>query len=113
MHVDGGSNIHICTNKDLIIDYKVIMSSVQQVSGTSIKSEGIGSLLVSFGKDPNIIKLYPVHYIPNNPQNTFSPCALKHYNKCIKVNVNTLKSLSITFPNGKSASIPTEHEYIN
>ena len=80
MNVDGGANVHICTNKDLFYFYKSIKCGVQQVGGSTLQADGIGLMFIRIKTSDVIIPIYPVYHIPNNPQHTLSPPAIKHYN---------------------------------
>ena len=81
MHVDGGANVNICTNKQLFYIYKPVNSSVQAVTGQTTKCEGVGIIIIRFPNTDFTIPLYPVYHMPNNPQNTLGTPALNFYNR--------------------------------
>lgn len=47
-HVDIGSNIHICNDKKELYDIIPSTSGVKQVSGSTIRSNGIGVIIIQF-----------------------------------------------------------------
>lgn len=110
MHVDGGSNVHICTDKSLFYQLKSTTSGMQQVSGTQVSTKGIGVVIIKFPIHNYILPLYPVYYIPTNPQNTLSPSAIKLYNEYSNINVSTLTSITFTTHKGHTFTIPTDKQ---
>ena len=40
---------------------------------------GIGIVLIKFSDIPKTFTLYPCYHMPQNPQQTFSPTAMKQY----------------------------------
>ena len=90
LHVDGGANVHICTDHHIFTCYKTISMGVQQVTGTKAKCIGIGIVLILLMDSDITIPLYLVYHMPSNPQNTLGPPALMFYNSFRKITVQTL-----------------------
>ena len=79
--MDGGANAHIFTDKNHFKKYKSLKGGVQQVSGTTEPTIGIGLVMVQIPNSSIIITLWPFYHMPNNPQITISQNAIKKYNK--------------------------------
>ena len=110
MQVDGGANIHICTNKQLFYKYHSINSSVQQVTGLTATSVGIGIMIIRLIGTDIIIPLYPVYHMTQNPQHTLGCPAIKHYNKFRAVKTSTLESVTFITSSGNKHVVQTNRE---
>ena len=75
-HLDGGANAFIFTKREYFWAYTPTVIPVRQVGGSTINSSGIGIVIIRLNNQV-IIPIYPCYHIANNPQNTFSPTALK------------------------------------
>ena len=64
----------------MFYSFKNNICNVQHVGGSGIFASGFGIIFIKLKKSNIIIPLYPVYYMPKNPQNTLSTGALKHYN---------------------------------
>ena len=88
-HIDSGSNVHICTDKQAFYKLFPISSSVQKVSGSKVNTQGLGIVILQLSAT-YALPIYPVFYIPSNPQHTLSLSSLKHHNKFHEVRVSPL-----------------------
>eukprot|EP00978_Attheya_sp_CCMP212_P001959 scaffold4052_cov64-Attheya_sp.AAC.8 len=73
MHIDGGTNIFVITNKQLFYILHLKILSYTQASGSQAQLNGVGIALFRFARTS------PAFYVPDNPVSTFSPGALKYY----------------------------------
>jgi hypothetical protein len=76
-HVDSGANCWAVTDRSLFYFFVDSATAIKQVNGTSFTSPGWGGILIKL--DDSVFGIYPVHYCPENPKNTFSPSALREY----------------------------------
>jgi hypothetical protein len=60
-----------------------------------------------------ILALWPTYFMPNNPQCTFSPTALKHYLSFPEVTTNHLVSLNILTTTGIRLTFPSIKQQVN
>lgn len=90
IHVDSGANVHIVTQNYMFYKLSYFPSNVQEVSGVRTNTHGIGVIIIRFQETNTVLTLYPVHYMPNNPQNAFSPNSVNHYNKYKSIDINIL-----------------------
>jgi len=81
-------------------------------NGATIIAEGYGLKLIHGPSTKIIIPLWPTYYMPQNPQCTFSPTALKHY-QCYPTVITThLLALDITMINGAQICLSSLHCFI-
>ena len=85
---------------------------MQEVSSNHLQSQGVGIVIIQLPDSTKTIPLYPVHYIPNNPQNTLSPSAIKYYNKYKYVEINILKSITFITNQGTKHIIKSDQTMI-
>ena len=78
-HVDCGANSFMFTKREYFWKYQEITVSVCMGDGNFGQAIGIGIVLIRFSDLPVIFPLYPCYHMPNNPQHTFSPTAMKQY----------------------------------
>ena len=99
-HLDGGANAFIFTKREYFWAYSLKTTPVQQVGGSTINSTSIGIVLICLNNQV-IIPLYSCYHINNNPQNTFSPTALKTYNHYKSTRIEALPWFRVVTPSGK------------
>ena len=101
MHVDGGVNTHILTEKKYFWKYIPINNTVQQVSGAEAPVKGMGVVLAQLKGSNMIITLYPAYHMPENPQHTLGLPALKYYNDMRSVRTETLGWIRLVDQDGR------------
>jgi len=105
-HNNGGANCFISNNINHFTSFIAKPLLVKQLNGSTVKAIGYGLKLLQCPATKTIIPLWPTYYMPTNPQNTFSPTALRHYLHYKIVTVH-LDSLSITTSNGTKLIFPS------
>ena len=113
MHVDGGSNVHICTQKSLFYRFTATPSRVQEVTGSKAMCRGIGVVIILFVGTTFTITFYLVYYMSDNPQNTLGTPAIKYYNKFRIVQVETLQYIKLVSNTGEKYIVYTDQDNIN
>ena len=81
--------------------------NVQILNGRKSREKGFGLVMVKIPKTNIIIPLWPSYYIPQNPQNTISQTALKHYNQLISVKTEALVWVQIATDTGIKLKVET------
>jgi hypothetical protein len=79
---------------------------VKQLNGSTAKALGYGMKLLQCPTTKFIILLWPTYFMPDNPQCTFSPTALRHYLHYTITTVH-LDSLMITTSTGVNLQFPS------
>ena len=92
-HVDSGANVCAVKHKNLFYFYIDTETRAQQVDGTYFVAHGWGAILITVGLSTYL--LAPVFYCPQNPRNTFSPQALKHFSGFQKVVIDVGTNMSL------------------
>ena len=106
-HVDGGANVHATNNKDDFMIYYPYRSTLDLAAGNRTSTIGFGVMLVRVAPNLPPIPLAPVFYCPDAPHTTLSPPALRLFNKCSPVLIDSLTSLSIIFHADKQVTLKT------
>ena len=97
----------ITNNKDHFTCYSDHPVKVKLLNGSTASASGFGLKLIQCSTTKVILPLWPTYYLPDNPQCTFSPTALKHYLSLKEVITNHLDSLRITTSTGVRLSFPS------
>ena len=111
MKIDGGSNSHVLTKRNQFIQFRSSNISIQQLSGHMTLTKGYGTAIARIPNTSFVIPLWPVFYMPDNPQNTLSPTAIKCYNAFRSVRVESLGWIKFTNAKGETVSVrPKSHQ---
>jgi len=105
-HNDGGANCFITNDINHFTSYLQNPIYVKQLNGSTVQALGYGLKLVQCPTTKVIIPLWPTYFMPNNPQCTFSPTALRHYLQ-YTITTEHLASLSIVTSTGIKLKLPS------
>ena len=73
-----------------------VQYNVQTLNVSKAPAKVFGIVIMKTPKTNIIIPLWPSYYMPQNPQNTISQIALKHYNEFINVIIEALRWVQMT-----------------
>lgn len=108
MNVDSGANVFSVKTRKLLIVFFETETKVDAVDGHHFISPGWGIGLALIDEKP--VLLAPVYECPDNPQNTFSPGALKVYSSFDQVMVDCHSKILFTDDKNNKSEMPLEVE---
>ena len=86
----GGWNSHLFTGIKTVAYIRPVKVNAQMLNGRKASSKGFGLVIIKIPKTNMIIPLWSSYYMPQNPQNTISQTALRHYNELRSVRTGAL-----------------------
>ena len=95
------------TDLSYFIQFRPINVTVQILNGGKAAAKGFVSVIIRVSNTDLIIPLWPVYYMPDNPQNTISQPAIKFYNKFRSVRTEALRWIQFVQPCGKKTRTNT------
>ena len=104
MNVDSGANVFSVQSRNLLVVFFEVETTVDAVDGHQFTAPGWGVGIILLNGKPRMIA--PVYECPDNPQNTFSPGALKLYSSFTQVLVDCHNKLIMKDNNGRVIEEP-------
>lgn len=80
---------------------------MQGFTGDKSQADGVGIVIIHLPTSEITIPLWPCYYMPDNPQNTISPGAIKIYNKFRNVTTEHLQYVKFTDDTGSKVKLFT------
>ena len=105
--MDGGSNSNVFTGIKLFAYIRPVPCNVQILNGSLSTAKVFSLVIIEIPKTNIIIPLWPSYYMPQNPQNTISPTALKYYNEFRNVRTEALRWVKINTDTGIKFKVET------
>lgn len=106
MHCDTGANCFISTDKANYTTFTASETKFQVVTGVFATAKGYGTIVCLFPPSATFYIIKNVPYMPDNPDNTFSPGALKHFNGFKRASHEPFAQLSLVDNEGTKFRMP-------